>query len=141
MISSGSKTISTAAKFFVGALIFATFVPPAAADDGQLREKTAEDMQNYRFKTVTTPEGLHFTIPEDMPIETRNGLKGPVPYDEYQYYKMRKLEEKMIEVDKKLDRLEANLIKSLAAIERQLDAQVRLSQASQEKPVETPPQP
>ena len=118
---SGSRTISTACvRLFLAAVLLSSCVS-VLAEEEDVRQKTAEDMQNYRFKTVTTPEGLHFTIPEDMPIETRNGLKGPVPYDEYQYYKLRKLEEKLIEVDKKLDHFEQSVAKSFKDLEDHLE--------------------
>ena len=88
----------------------------AFADDAE-RQKTEEEMKNYRFKTVTTPEGLNFKIPEDMPIETRNGLKAPIPYDEYQYFKYKKLEEKLVETDAKIDKIAALLEKIQSSLE------------------------
>ena len=135
---SGLRTISTACvRLSVAAAVLLVCVSALADDDE--RQKAAEDMQNYRFKTVTTPEGLHFRIPEDMPIETKNGLKGPIPYDEYQYYKMRKLEEKMIEVDKKLDRFEQSTAKSFKSLENHLEKLELRSQNHPQTPVEQPP--
>ena len=88
----------------------------AFADDTE-RQKAEDEMKNYRFKTVTTPEGLNFNIPEDMPIETRNGLKAPIPYDEYLYFKFKKLEEKLNETGAKIDKMAASLEKIQSSLE------------------------
>lgn len=69
-----------------------------------------EETKNYKFKTVTTKEGLNFNIPEDMPIETRAGVTAPIPFEEYLYFKFKKLEEKLITIEKKIDDLQATLI-------------------------------
>ena len=103
-------------KLLVLMLVFICAGRPALADDAD-SQKTEEDMQNYRFKTVTTPEGLNFKIPEDMPIETRNGLKAPIPYDEYLYFKFKKLEEKLNETSAKIDKMAASLEKIQKALE------------------------
>ena len=68
-------------------------------------QKLIEEAKNYQFKTVTTKEGLNFKIPEDMPIETRNGILAPIPFEEYLYLKLRKLEERMTSIEKKIDDL------------------------------------
>lgn len=80
-------------------------------ENKQLLEETKE----YKFKNVTTPEGLHFSIPEDMPIETRNGIKAPIPFEEYSYFKFKKLEEKLAATDKKID-------EDMKSIDKKLDA-------------------
>ena len=91
--------------------------PLAFGDDAQ-REKTESEFQKYRFKKVTTPEGLNFNIPEDMPIETRNGLKGPIPYDEYLYFKIMKLNEKITQVEGKVDTLASSLDKLASSLDK-----------------------
>ena len=114
------RTISTVRKivnFLVVAGVFLTASTAVWADDTE-REKTAEEMQKYRFKTVTTPEGLNFNIPEDMPIETRNGIKAPIPYDEYQYFKYKKLEEKLSDTNAKIDKM----VETLDKMQRTLEA-------------------
>ena len=88
----------------------------AFADNAE-RQKAEDEIKNYRFKTVTTPEGLNFNIPEDMPIETRNGLKAPIPYDEYLYFKFKKLEERLIEMGDKMDKMAASLDKIQSTLE------------------------
>ena len=114
------RTILTVRKivnFLVVAGVFLTASTVVRAEDAE-RLKTEEEIQKYRFKTVTTPEGLNFNIPDDMPIETRNGIKAPIPYDEYQYFKYKKLEEKLSETDAKIDKMAAALDK----IQRSLEA-------------------
>ena len=113
-------------KLWALVALFSAVSVTAPADDAE-RQKTEEEMKKYRFKTVTTPEGLNFNIPEDMPIETRNGLKAPIPYDEYLYFKFRKLEEKLNETNAKIDSMAASLEK----IQKSLEAsQKKLSSAS-----------
>lgn len=73
-------------------------------------EPVAEEAKNFRFKTVTTKEGFNFNIPEDMPIETRAGITGPIPFNEYIYFKFKKVEERLGLVEKKIDELEKALI-------------------------------
>ncbi len=70
-------------------------------------EKLVQETKNYKFKTVTTKEGLNFNIPEDMPIEKRNGVTAPIPFDEYMYFKLRKVEEKLASLEKKIDELQS----------------------------------
>ena len=77
-------------------------------------QQLLEDTKNYKFKNVTTPEGLNFAIPEDMPIEKRNGVVAPIPFEEYSYFKFKKLEEKISALDKKID-------ESLKSIDKKLD--------------------
>ena len=68
-------------------------------------EKLPDETKGYKFKTVTTQEGLNFSVPEDMPIVTRNGIKAPLPFEEYLYMKFKELEEKMNVIEKKIDDL------------------------------------
>lgn len=49
--------------------------------------------------TVKTKNGLQFEVPEDWPIEERNGTVGPIPIEEY-------LAKKFNEVSTKLRTLE-----------------------------------
>ena len=97
------QTVTRSFVFFMGLFFLASAVCASEVDE---RKKVEEEIKSYRFKTVTTPEGLNFSIPEDMPIETRNGLKGPIPFDEYLYFKFRKLDEKLTETNAKIDKLQ-----------------------------------
>lgn len=71
------------------------------------------ESDNY-YKTVTTPEGLTFRVPEDMPIEKRNGIVAPVPFEEYIYGKFRKLDARV----HKLEKTTANMEERLTALEK-----------------------
>lgn len=93
--------------YLAGMILLSVHAAPAAED--QQQKKTETETNDYSFKDVTTPEGLHFRIPEDMPIETRGGLKGPIPFDEYLYSKFRKLEDKVTELEKKIDKLQNSM--------------------------------
>ena len=76
--------------------------------------KAQDAMKDYQFQSVTTKEGLHFDIPADMPIVTRNGVTGPIPFEEYQYFKLKKL-------DERLTSMETMINEKLASIEKKLD--------------------
>ncbi len=69
---------------------------------------------NFKYKTVTTPEGLTFRTPEDMPIETRDGILAPIPFDEYVYGKFSQLYARLDRLESKLDTIE-NLLTQIAA--------------------------
>lgn len=69
-----------------------------------------EDDSNFRYQTVTTREGLNFRVPEDMPIEKRDGLQVPIPFDEYMYGKFKKMETRLDAMDKKLEKIQSLLI-------------------------------
>ena len=104
------------AKILIAAFLLGWPCHAGAADDSE-RGKVEEDMKNYGFKTVTTPDGLHFNVPEDMPIQKKDGIVAPLPFDEYLYYKFRKMEEKLSEMDKKLDAL-TDEVKKLAEAQK-----------------------
>lgn len=86
-------------------------VPAGAAQDNDARGK---DESNFKYNTVTTPEGLVFRVPEDMPIEKRGGILAPIPFDEYTYGKFKQLDTRLAAIDARLERIEA-LIASLKA--------------------------
>ena len=92
-----------AKTFFVIAVLGLSLAGISQAMTEEENAKLQEDMKDYKFKPVTTKEGLHFSIPEDMPIEKRNGITAPIPFEEYLYFKFKKIEEKMTALDKKID--------------------------------------
>ena len=94
---------TTVKTVFVLAVACLSFAGVSRAMTEEENKQLLEETKDYQFKNVTTKEGLNFTIPEDMPIETRNGVTAPIPFDEYLYFKFRKLEEKMTATDKKTD--------------------------------------
>ncbi|GEM_PF-1545381 len=82
-----------------------TCLPPAAraaAPDGS----KDEDRANFQYQSVTTPEGLTFRVPEDMPIEKRNGIVAPIPFDEYMYGKFKQMDQRLKTIDERLERIE-----------------------------------
>ena len=71
----------------------------------------AEDEQEgefstFDYKVITTKEGLSYRIPEDMPIETRNGVQAPIPFDEYIYGKFKTMEKRVGALETKIAALE-----------------------------------
>ena len=70
-------------------------------------EEVREEATNFKYQTVKTQEGLNYRIPEDMPIESRNGIQAPIPFDEYMYSKFKAIDNKLQNMDEKLDHLEA----------------------------------
>lgn len=114
--------ISTVNKAAVGLLILAFFPAIAFADDDAERARIAAEMEKYRFQTVTTKEGFKFSIPSDMPIETRNGIVAPIPFEEYLYFKFRKIEERMGDVEKRIGEMEKKILAKFDELEKRLDA-------------------
>ena len=66
----------------------------------------------------------------NMPIETRNGVTAPIPFEEYQYFKIKKLEEKMDKMSKKID-------EDLSNIDKKLDKLSSVFASTQKKEPET----
>lgn len=70
----------------------------------------AAETEEFKYRSVTTPEGLTFRIPEDMPIEKRNGIQTPIPFDEYMYGKFKQMENRLNSMDAKLDAIQKLLV-------------------------------
>ena len=81
----------------------------------------AEDKEddNFKYHTVTTKEGLNFRVPEDMPIETRNGLQVPMPFDEYMYGKFKQMDNRLKSIETKLSNIENILTAGKASKDKQ----------------------
>lgn len=105
----------------VGAILGVT--PLARADYNEAEAKRMEeDMKKLGFTTRTTKEGLHFNIPADMPVITRDGLTQPVNFDEYLYVKYRQLQDEMKLMDTKLDGLSDKLDRILKVVDEKSKA-------------------
>ena len=85
-----------------------TGIRPLLAEEASTTKAESEDI-NFKYKTVTTKEGLVFRVPEDMPLETRNGIMAPIPFDEYMYSKFKQVDTKLKDVNDKLDRIEKKI--------------------------------
>ena len=68
-----------------------------------------ETASNFNYSTVTTKEGLRYRVPEDMPIETKNGIQAPVPFDEYMYSKFKSIDVRLKSIEFKIDRMDKTL--------------------------------
>ena len=80
-----------------------------ALTESEEKEIRAE-ADNFQYSTKTTKEGLQYRVPEDMPIETRNGIQAPIPFDEYMYSKFKKIDTRLDAMDKKLDNIQKILL-------------------------------
>ncbi len=107
-----------ACRFFLVLLLSFTLTPLGWADETETTKMT-EEMKKYRFETVTTKEGFRFSIPSDMPIERKDGLVTPIPFDEYLYIKFKMLEERIGKMEKHLDDMEKNILSKLAELKAQ----------------------
>ncbi len=96
---------------FCLALLFGSvfLVPANGLAEESAEQGSEEGAANFRYETVTTSEGLTFRVPEDMPIEKRNGIVAPIPFDEYMYGKFAQLDQRMKSIEMKIDRIEALL--------------------------------
>ena len=95
-------------KFIGAVLISLALLTVQAADPvfAQGKEKDLGQEDGIKYHTVTTKEGLSFTVPEDMPIVNRNGIVAPVPFEEYIYGKLNKLNSRLKSVEARLDQVE-----------------------------------
>lgn len=79
------------------------------------RERRAESEPiTFTYRNVTTKQGLTFRVPEDMPIEYRDGMVAPIPFDEYMYGKFKQMDFRMQRIESKLERV----IRKLSALDK-----------------------
>ena len=71
--------------------------------------ETQEGPANFKYRTITTEEGLVFRVPEDMPIEKKNGILAPIPFDEYMYGKFKQIDERLKRIETKLEAISDSL--------------------------------
>ena len=121
-------------RIFLLVLIFLAF-PFSAGADREETDQMTEEMQKYRFETVTTKEGLKFSIPSDMPIERKDGLVKPIPFEEYLYIKFKMIEERIGKMEKRLDAMEGKLLSKIDEVKvLQLGAAKKNEPAAQPQP-------
>lgn len=100
----------------------------ASADD----EPMAERMKKYRFETVTTKEGLKFSVPSDMPILNENGLVTPMPFDEYLYIKFKFIEERMQSLEQRIEKMESKILAEFKELKAQVASTAARTDASRQ---------
>lgn len=76
------------------------------AEDSSKATESKEENFNYQ---TTTKKGLVFRVPEDMPIEERNGIVQPIPFDEYMYGKFKKLEDRLEKIELQIGAVETRI--------------------------------
>ena len=93
------------APVFLVLFIFAASSAWAELTDEQKNE-VRTDANNFKYQDVQTQAGLNFRVPEDMPIEKKNGIEAPLPFDEYMYGKFKQIDGRLENIEKKLDNIE-----------------------------------
>ena len=58
---------------------------------------------------VKTVDGLRFEVPEDMPIEKKNGIVAPIGLDKYVAFKFRKVDERLDKIEDFMTKAEEDL--------------------------------
>ena len=105
--------IMAAAKRFRApvAFIFLSFflALSAAAEETTSQSSQSSTTPNFPYKTIQTKEGLVFRVPADMPIQMKDGIQVPAPFDEYIYGKFAALDSKIAEMEEHLVRIEQKL--------------------------------
>lgn len=93
------------------AAVLAGLLIAASAVRAEDADPSAPKLQrpNFPYKTVQTKEGLVFYVPADMPIEMRDGIQAPIPFDEYVYGKFGRVESKISQMNDRLNRIEEKL--------------------------------
>lgn len=129
---------TTARKLSFLILLSALLSSPAWAEDPSDSQKMEDEMKKYRFETVTTKEGFKFSIPSDMPIERKDGLVAPIPFEEYLYIKFKMIEERIGKMEKRLDSMEGKL---LAKIEEVKELQIEAAKMAEAAAAQPEPQP
>lgn len=67
------------------------------------RYEHSDDDSTYVLKTQ---DGLTFRVPEDMPIEKRDGVVAPMPFNEYIFLKIKQINKDLSDVKDRLSALE-----------------------------------
>lgn len=107
--------------FFVFILFFSVPVlpiHPVSAEETaeEQAKKKKPELLSVKYRTVTTRQGLVFRVPEDMPIEEKAGIVGPLPFDEYIYGKFEKVNSHLRRIEARLE----NMQKTLTLIDKNL---------------------
>lgn len=69
------------------------------ADKGEFEDNTV----------VKTVDGLKFRVPEDRPIEKKDGIIAPMEIDKYVAMKFLKAEERFVSIEESIKRIEEDL--------------------------------
>lgn len=97
------------AVLLVGAMAYG--MPAHAELTAEQKQEIEDAKKNFKYSQVTTPQGLVFRVPEDMPIETRAGIQAPIPFDEYMYGKFKQMDDRLKSIEAKLGTIEALLVR------------------------------
>ena len=126
--------ISSSFKIFLGLFLLFGFVT-LISTWSELPEKTAraddraeeEAVEYQKSLPVKTRSGLNFKVPEDWPVEERNGILAPIPTEEYLVKKFRDIGSQLGTIQQQLSVLELRV----GAIEGQAKSKKQLRSSSQ----------
>jgi len=82
-----------------------------AEGDGTINEESTLGLRlrEKEGNVIKTKQGLHFMLPEDWPVEKKDGMINPIPIQEYLYTKFKKLESRLDTVEEQLNEITAAL--------------------------------
>lgn len=84
---------------FLSVFLYATALSGAAEED-----------EEFEYKTVIkVVDGIKFDVPEDRPIERKDGVIGPMPMDKYVAFKFSKSEKRLEKIEDSIERIEEDL--------------------------------
>ena len=81
-------------------------VGPVFALTDEEKNDIRDTAKDFQYSEVMAKSGLKYRVPEDMPIENRNGIEAPIPFDEYMYSKFKKIDERLTRIEETLDHIE-----------------------------------
>ena len=87
--------------FFTSQAVFAL----TSEEEKEIRDEA----KTFQYSEVVAKSGLKYRVPEDMPIEVRNGIEAPIPFDEYMYAKFKKMDERLERIENTLARIEKSI--------------------------------
>lgn len=67
--------------------------------------------EGFEYKTVIkTVDGINFEVPEDRPIERRDGIIAPMALDKYVALKIHRLEKRLNKIENSIRKIEEDLV-------------------------------
>ena len=104
----GGRKIRIRPLLFAAALMLWLPAGLQAQYNGQLSDESAP-AENSAESARPDTGGLQFSVPDDWPIEKRNGAVGPIPIEEYMKLRFDRVETQMNALDARVQQLEENI--------------------------------
>ncbi len=68
-----------------------------------MADDKAVSAESKKESEPKSAKGIQFSVPADWPIEKRNGALGPIPIEEYLALKFKKLEDRIVILENKVN--------------------------------------